>query len=66
MRVLAYILWLAAGVWIVLAIVGSAQFQEVYGGTSGIQFFALAAGITFVPILLGWWAYRRGAASRRC
>lgn len=60
MRALAVGLWVLAAAWVVAALVGAEQFQEMYGGTSGLQFFALTAVIAVVPILLGWWAFRRG------
>jgi membrane protease YdiL (CAAX protease family) len=63
MRTFAFIMWAVAAVWIVLVIIGAEEFQELYGGTSGLQFFALAGVIALVPLLLGWWAYRRSAAN---
>lgn len=62
MRVLAFIMWIVAAVWIVMAIFGAEELQEMYGGTSGLQFFALAGAVALIPLLVGWWAYRRGEA----
>ncbi len=59
MRILAWVLWVVAAVWIVLALFGADQFQELYGGTSGAQFFFLALGPAVVVALIGFWAYRR-------
>lgn len=62
MRILAWILWAVAGVWVVLALFGAEEFQEMYGGTSGAQFLLLATAIALIPAALGWWAYRRSKA----
>jgi len=59
MRILAWVLWLLAGIWVVLAVFGAENFQELYGGTSGAQFFLLALVTAAVPALIGLWAYRR-------
>lgn len=59
MRALAYVMWAAAAVWIVLVLFGAENFQELYGGTSGLQFGLIAGGIALIPILVGLWAYRR-------
>ena len=59
MRILAWVLWVVAAVWIVFALFGAEQFQELYGGTSGAQFFFLALGPALVVALIGFWAYRR-------
>lgn len=59
MRVLAWVLWMLAAIWIALAVFGAENFQELYGGTSGAQFFLLALVTAAVPALLGLWAYRR-------
>ena len=59
MRILALIMWILAAVWIVMASFGAENFQELYGGTSGVQFFTLAAVTALVPIIIGWWAWRR-------
>jgi hypothetical protein len=58
-RLLAWILWVVAAVWLVMAVFGAENFQELYGGTSGVQFFLLAFLTALVPAGLGWWAYRR-------
>jgi hypothetical protein len=59
MRILAWVLWGVAAVWIVLAIFGADEFQDLYGGTSGAQFFFLALGPALLVALIGLWAYRR-------
>jgi hypothetical protein len=59
MRALALVMWNLAAVWIVLALFGAENFQELYGGTSGIQFLALAALTALIPAVIGWWAWRR-------
>jgi len=59
MKVLAWVLWVMAAVWVVLAIFGAENFQELYGGTSGAQFFLFAFIIALIPTAVGWWAYRR-------
>lgn len=59
MRALALALWAIAAIWIVLALFGAENFQELYGGTSGIQFFGLAVLTALVPTIIGWWAWRR-------
>ena len=59
MRILAWVLWVVAAVWMVLALFGADEFQDLYGGTSGAQFFFLALGPAFVVALIGLWAYRR-------
>ncbi|HEU4895418.1 MAG TPA: hypothetical protein VFT85_06240 [Acidimicrobiia bacterium] len=64
MRILAWVSWLLAGVWIVLAVFGAENFQELYGGTSGAQFFLLALVTAAVPGLVGLWAYRRSTRRR--
>lgn len=64
MRVLAFVMWIVAAIWIVMAVFGAENFQEMYGGTSGLQFFALAAAVALVPLLIGWWAYRRGLPNK--
>lgn len=48
-----------AAVWVVLAIFGAESFQELYGGTSGAQFFLIAFIIALIPTAIGWWALRR-------
>jgi hypothetical protein len=64
MRVLAFVMWILAAIWIVMAVFGAENFQEMYGGTSGLQFFALATAVALVPLLIGWWAYRRGSPNK--
>jgi hypothetical protein len=59
MRILAWVLWVLAGVWIILALVGAEHFEDLYGGTSGALFFFLALGPAVVVALIGVWAYRR-------
>lgn len=59
MRVLAWVMWLVAAVWLLLVSFGADNFQELYGGTSGLQFFLLVGAIAIVPLLIGWWAYRK-------
>ena len=59
MKITAWVLWVVAAVWVVLALFGADQFQDLYGGTSGAQFFFLALGPAVVVALLGLWAYRR-------
>lgn len=59
MRILAWVLWVLAAGWIVLALFGAEEFQELYGGTSGAQFFFLALVPAIVVGLIGLWAYRR-------
>ncbi|HEX6300915.1 MAG TPA: hypothetical protein VF148_10665 [Acidimicrobiia bacterium] len=59
MKVLAWVLWAMAAVWVVLAIFGAESFQELYGGTSGAQFFLIAFIIALIPTAIGWWALRR-------
>lgn len=59
MRVLAWILWVVAAGWIVFAVFGAEEFQELYGGTSGAQFLSLALVPAVVAGLIGLWAYRR-------
>jgi membrane protein DedA with SNARE-associated domain len=56
-------LWASAAVWVVLAIFGAENFQELYGGTSGAQFF-LFAFIIALPTAIGWWAHRRSRSRR--
>lgn len=62
MRIFAWILWIVALVWVVLALFGAENFQELYGGTSGAQFLLLAFVTALVPAGLGWWFYRRSKA----
>ena len=62
MRILAWILWAVAIVWVLLALFGAEEFQEMYGGTSGAQWLLLAVPIALIPAALGWWAYRRSKA----
>jgi hypothetical protein len=57
-KVLAWVLWAIAAVWVVLAILGAENFQELYAGTSGAQFFLSAIIIALIPTAVGWWAYR--------
>lgn len=52
-------MWIIAAVWIAMALFGVENFQEMYGGTSGLQFFLLSVPIALVPIIIGWWAWRR-------
>lgn len=52
-------MWLVAAVWLLLVSFGADNFQELYGGTSGLQFFLLVGAIAIVPLLIGWWAYRK-------
>lgn len=59
MRALALVMWIVSVMWIVLALFGAGDFQELYGGMSGIQFFALAALTALIPAAIGWWAWRR-------
>lgn len=59
MKMLARVLWTIAAVWVVLAIFGAENFQELYGGSSGAQFFLFAFIIALIPTALGWWAHRR-------
>ncbi|MEE8374727.1 MAG: hypothetical protein V3S26_00205 [Acidimicrobiia bacterium] len=59
MRMLAWVLWFITLIWIVLALFGAFNFQELYGATSGLQAFLLAFVIGLVPASIGWWAYRR-------
>lgn len=59
MKLLAWVLWAIAAVWIVLAIFGAENFQELHGGTSGAQFFLVAVIIALIPTAVGWWAHRR-------
>jgi len=58
-KVLALTLWAVAVVWLVLVLFGAIQFQELYGGSSGLQVVLLGVAVGFVPASLGWWAYRR-------
>ena len=62
MRIFARTLWILALVWVVLALFGAENFQELYGGTSGAQFLLLALVTAMVPAGLGWWFYRRSKA----
>ena len=55
-------MWIVAVVWVVLAIFGAENFQELYGGTSGAQFFVVAAVIALIPTAIGLWAYRRSTS----
>lgn len=59
MKILARVLWIVAAVWVVLATFGAENFQELYGGTSGAQFFGVAFIIAMIPATIGWWAHRR-------
>ena len=59
MRALTWALWIWAAVLIVLAMFGAENFQELYGGTLGVQFFLLALVTAGLPALLDLWAYRR-------
>jgi hypothetical protein len=54
-------MWIVAVVWVILAIFGAENFQELYGGTSGAQFFLFAFIVGLVPIAIGWWAHRRSS-----
>lgn len=62
MRIVAWILWVLSAVWVVMALFGAQSFQELYGGTSGAQFLALAVLTALVPTVVGWWLYRRSKA----
>lgn len=62
MRVVAWVLWALAAVWIVLGVFGALEFQEVYGESSGLQVFAMVLAIALVPALVGWWFYRRAGS----
>ena len=46
-------------IWIVFALFGAEEFQELYGGTSGAQFLLLALVPAVLVALIGLWAYRR-------
>jgi len=59
MRIIAWVLWALATIWVVLGIFGAVEFQQLYGETSGLQVLALVLVIALVPGLVGWWAYRR-------
>lgn len=59
MKVLAFTLWVAAVVWLVLVAFGALQFQELYGGSSGFQVVLLGVAVGLIPASLGLWAYRR-------
>jgi H+/Cl- antiporter ClcA len=63
MKIMAWVLWVLAAVWVVMALFGADQFQDLYGGTSGAQFFFLALSPALVVALLGLWAYRRSLRS---
>lgn len=58
-RILAWALWALAAAWLVLAVSGALNFQELYGGTSGLQAFGVALVVALIPAAIGWWAYRR-------
>lgn len=62
MRIMAWILWAFAAVWVLMAPFGAQNFQELYGGTSGAQFLGLAVLTALVPALVGWWLYQRSKA----
>jgi hypothetical protein len=59
MKLVAWLLWALAAIWVVLGIFGALEFQEFYGETSGLQVLALVLVVALVPGLVGWWAYRR-------
>jgi len=61
MKILAWVMWIVAVVWVILAIFGAENFQELYGGTSGAQFFLFAFIVGLVPMAIGWWAYRHSS-----
>ncbi len=62
MRIMAWVLWVLAATWVLMAPFGAANFQELYGGTSGAQLLALAVLTALVPASVGWWLYRRSKA----
>lgn len=62
MRIMAWLLWVLAAVWVVMALFGAANFQELYGGTSGAQLLGLAILTALFPAIVGWWLYRRSKA----
>ena len=62
MKTLAWVMWIVSAVWVVLAIFGAENFQELYGGTSGAQFLLFAFILVLIPMALGWWAYRRSSS----
>jgi hypothetical protein len=59
MKVLALTLWVAAVVWLVVVLIGALQFQELYGGSSGLEVVLLGLAVGLIPTSLGWWAYRQ-------
>ena len=61
MKTLAWVMWIVVVVWVILAIFGAENFQELYGGTSGAEFVVFAFIVASVPTAVGWWAYRRSS-----
>jgi hypothetical protein len=59
MKTLAWVKWIVAVVWVIPAIFGAENFQELYGRTSGAQFFILAFIVASVPTAVDWWASKR-------
>jgi hypothetical protein len=55
MKTLARVMWIVALVWVILAILGAENFQELYGRTSGSQVFVFAFIIASIPTAVGWW-----------
>jgi hypothetical protein len=55
-------MWIVAALWVILAIFGAENFQDLYGGTSGTQFFLIAFIVALIPSAIGWWAYRRSSS----
>jgi hypothetical protein len=58
LRLTAWISWAAAVVWLVLVLFGAIEFQELYGGSSGLQVVLLGLVVGMIPASLGWRAFR--------
>jgi hypothetical protein len=61
MRLFAWTLWALAGIWMVLVGLGAIEFQDLYGGTAGLQALLLGLAVGLIPAAVGWWAYRRSS-----
>ena len=59
MKLLAWLLWTAAVIWLAFVVMGALRFQDLYGGSAGVQVALLGLVVALVPAGVGWWAYRR-------